>query len=909
MALIHNNNLGVYAGVSRQAIDLRPADHCEEMINCYPSIPYGIQRRNPTQLISSDILVEDNQFSHTYDRGLSGESSEQYLITIDKVHGLRVFDIGSGEYRTVTYSGAALTYLESSNPEIGFSAITVKDTTFIANKDILPLRMGGTSTAVNYSRLTIDMTGYSKTVTTGTFDAYSTGGVDNTRTLTNLAPARIKTYQDSNGISAICSIGATTTVVVDGINIVYSVKVKTDGYNIYPETMYEYRMNLADVLRSQLGSGYSVSIGLNGIIDVYDLSGTAITTTSSIAFPTTVAGTPPAVTSVSSQVWTYVSEANNGSNPIVITGRASTKLLQPTSDYNKKGFIWIKQVSVDTSFPYTFYVTLKESNGTIISTTSTASTSTTGVASAIASWADAVTGFTAVADGSVVKITRDNSTAFDIVISDTYGSQASSAWVGSVNEMGDLPKSFPFKDTIVKIDGIQRADDVAYWVKYDGNQWVESRDPNILWQVDTTTMPHKLTRNSDFTFTLAPVAWDNLIVGDESTQAVPEFFTSPIKDLFFITGRLGILTKNGITLSQQGRFENFFRTTILSLLDDSAISTYVDSSRSVGLEYAVELQGNIILFGDKLQFALDGNKALSPKTISVQPVSGFEINTNVKPISVGDSVFFLVSKSGYSSLMEMNKSTLSSNIRALDVSAHVPNYIDSDIIQIGASTRDNALFLRSRRNKNTLYMYKYFGTETEKSQQAWSKWVFSMDIKSIFIFDKNLFIFGNRYDITVPIDEFSLVSIWNDSKTWIDETYWVDDNILSTPSFEKLDIDSYPIGAQFTDVGTVSYQSEVELSEWALTSSTTKQKEMRGNLLVKTIEITSADNSNFSLVVEDKERMTSRTVPAQYTVNRKPFISGNAKNMRIKLQSVGSDGFQINSISLEGQYNVRSKRV
>ena len=57
MALVHTNNTGIYAGVSKQAIDLRLPNHCEEMINCYPSIQNGTRRRNPTQQISSDIFA------------------------------------------------------------------------------------------------------------------------------------------------------------------------------------------------------------------------------------------------------------------------------------------------------------------------------------------------------------------------------------------------------------------------------------------------------------------------------------------------------------------------------------------------------------------------------------------------------------------------------------------------------------------------------------------------------------------------------------------------------------------------------------------------------------------------------------------------------------------------------------
>ena len=146
------------------------------------------------------------------------------------------------------------------------------------------------------------------------------------------------------------------------------------------------------------------------------------------------------------------------------------------------------------------------------------------------------------------------------------------------------------------------------------------------------------------------------------------------------------------------------------------------------------------------------------------------------------------------------------------------------------------------------------------------------------------------------------------SKIWIDETYWVDGEVLATPSFELLDIDSYNNDALFEDLGMVRYNSSIELSQWSLSDKNDK-KELRGSLLMKTIQVSSADDSNFYLVVEDKERNTSRSIPSVYTVNRKPFISGNSKNMRLSLISTNGDGFQINSISIEGQYNVRSKRI
>lgn len=723
MALYHNTNLAVYAGVSKQAIDLRLPSHCEEMINCYPTVQYGIKRRNPSVEVANTVFSEADSFRYSYDRGLSSAAEEQYLITIDGTNSLKVFDVVDGTYKTVTLTGSSSAYLSTTEDyRTSFSAITIKDTTIITNRTKIPT-----------------------------------------------------------------------------------------------------------------------------------MSGSA------------------------------------------------------TSDYNKKAFVWIQQVSVDTAFPYTFYITLKETNGTTIASTSSAATSTTGVASAFASWANGLADFTAVSDGSVVKITRDSGADFLVVVTDTYGDQASSAWKGSVSAMDDMPKQFPFVDIIVKVDGVQRNDDVAYWVKYDGNQWVEWKDPTINYIIDPANMPHKLVRNPDYSFTMSPITWDNLLVGDSDSQAIPEFVGSPILDLFFINGRLGILTRNGISLSQQGNLFNFFRTTILNLLDDSAITTFIDSTISVGLCWAVEMQGVVVLFGDKAQFYIDNNRALTPTTISIQPISQYEINRDIKPIFVNDSVFFLVNKSGYSALMEMNRNTISTNIKATDVSSHVTGYINNNIIQMTSIPRSNSIFLLDGTDRTTLYLYKYHEEAGQKVQTAWSKWHISMDINAIFSFDNRLYFSGARYQTDVPIEDYPLVMVWDDTKFWDDTTTWEETAVAKVTAIEYIDIDDATV-TNFLDVGTARYNSEMELSEWAI-SSKEGGKEVAGTLLIKTIAISSSDDSSFSLVINDLERGTSRIIPSVYTVNRKPFVSGNAKNMRIKLRSTNGNYFQVNSISLEGQYNVRSRRV
>jgi hypothetical protein len=898
------------------------------MINAYPTISSGVRRRNPTVQVNTNTLIEDNQFVHSYDRGLAGESSEQYIITIDRVNGLRVMDASTGQYRTVTYSGSALKYLESSNPEVGFSALTIKDTTFIANKDIIPEIIGdGTTTTFNYKSINVSTTGYSSVYST-----LDSTAVDNniSSIKKNLAPARIKTYTGlapayisvevlpdvqrrqkvyNKVVYADSAEGATTTIVVDGASIVYKTSVSQVGLNYYPESIFEYRTNIYSLLSGKLDkSKYRVLLGTNGAIEIYKIDGTAITTTTSITYPSDVTATPPAM-SQDIQSWSVVSSANLGSDAIVnVTSSTSSGKTSNASTYDKESYIWIKYASVDPAFPYSYTCTLYNTDGTTISSHTYSGINSDTIAASFATWANGLTGFTGVSSGAIVKIKRTSGADFTIVMSDSYGNQGSYAWKGVVTSMGDLPKHFPYKDTIVKVDGIQRNDDVAYWVKYNGTQWAESIDPTMNNVILDSSMPHKLVRNADFTFTLSSIEYDDILVGDANSQAIPEFIGSPVKDLFFVNGRFGILTKNGISLSQQGEFTNFFRTTVLTMLDDSAITTYIDSNKSVGLEYAIEMQGSIVLFGDKQQFVIDATKGITPSSLTVSPISGYEINKAVRPISIGNFIIFASQVGDYSSLMEMSLETLTANIRATDISSHVPNYIDKDLTTLVGSERNSCIFLRSKTNRDTIYVWKYHLEGNENKQSAWSKWVFSYDISSIVSFDRYLYLLGKRYNATVPTSEFTFSDTIDFSRSIIFETYISYGAILANPSYEKIDIDPYSVTSTFKDNGTVIYNSEIELSEWSLID---KQliKEMRGTLLVKTAMISSVEDSNFNLVVEDKERGTVRTIPAVYTVDRKPYISGNSKNMKIKIKSVNGYGFQINAISLEGQYNGRSTKL
>ncbi|QBX36911.1 hypothetical protein E4M02_04275 [Brevundimonas sp. S30B] len=120
----------LFGGVSQQSDLVRSPDQLEAQTNGFSGIATGVSKRPPSQLVAK--LMADapaNAFVHAINRDVS----EQYIAIIaDGV--IRVFDVLTGEERTVN-APAGWGYLTGvSDYGADFDAVTVADYTFITNR-------------------------------------------------------------------------------------------------------------------------------------------------------------------------------------------------------------------------------------------------------------------------------------------------------------------------------------------------------------------------------------------------------------------------------------------------------------------------------------------------------------------------------------------------------------------------------------------------------------------------------------------------------------------------------------------------------------------------------------------------------------------------------------------------------
>jgi hypothetical protein len=262
-----------------------------------------------------------------------------------------------------------------------------------------------------------------------------------------------------------------------------------------------------------------------------------------------------------------------------------------------------------------------------------------------------------------------------------------------------------------------------YYVKGNGTTWEEWGRPGENFEIDPATMPIKLVRNSDGTWTVDRIAWSSRAVGDLASVPFPSFIGKRINDMFFFRNRFGFVAEENIIFSRAGDFFNFFPETVTAVLDSDPIDVAVTHSRISILNHAVPFDKSLLLFSDVTQFQVESGDALTPKAIQVHQTTEFECSRKVRPVAAGPNVYFASEKQSNSDILEYFAQDYVTSNDADNITAHVPDYVPKNIIKIATASNLDTLFFLSSDERNSIYVYKYYWKGDEKVQSSWSKWI------------------------------------------------------------------------------------------------------------------------------------------------------------------------------------------
>lgn len=508
--------------------------------------------------------------------------------------------------------------------------------------------------------------------------------------------------------------------------------------------------------------------------------------------------------------------------------------------------------------------------------------------------------------GNVIKITRTDTTDFTFKSWDSWGSQASFGWKGTVSKLSDLPQTLGFEDEIVEITGADNNDFTNYFVKSSGSSWTEAKDP-----LDTrgllSNMPIACDRQTDGTFLISFLDWSTPIVGNEDSNPTPSFVGTRLGDIFFYKNRLGIASDANVVMSATASYYNFYIGTVLSVLDTDPIDIAIASTKASKIQYAKPFQGSLYVFTKDSQFELVSTGATSPTTVSMEVVSNYPMNTDVEPSVNGNSLFFISTTHNQQQLREYRKNNDTLTVVGVDLNISTPTLLDSPIKKILINGVLGYVICSTETNEVFVYSFKDNGVD--RVQSAWSRWKFYENTEGITLD-------SFEYEI---LDKLLIVVYKTGIKYMYNTVGLAKDSILTAegaPSYPAEASypgeDQFPSGSSFldtTDLASEVYKSEVLLPDWYPHVEGTELGSPKNKILIKKVSI--EGQGIFDASVYRADYNVTYTKTHDYTTIQDLDLHVNSKvgSCDIRISNETSADFKITSFIMEGLYKPTSKSL
>lgn len=298
---------------------------------------------------------------------------------------------------------------------------------------------------------------------------------------------------------------------------------------------------------------------------------------------------------------------------------------------------------------------------------------------------------------------------------------------GITQDYTKLPRNAP-NGFQIKVSGDEGTHFDDYYVIYNKGAndaegaWTETLGPGVPLGFNASTMPHVLVRNADGTFTFKQYTWADREVGDLVTNPWPSFVGQKIKGLVFTKNRLGFVSGESISMSRDGKFNNFFNETILTQLDTDPVDVTISYPEISTIYHAVPFAEELILFTASVPFSLSGGDLFTPKSVHIEPVLSNKVSSRAKPVDAGGKLFFANDTESGCHVHEFVYDRNAGVREAPAVTDHVQGYIPSGVTKMVADEDLKSLFLWSSAEPNRLSFYKWLWVGNDKAQSAWQKW-------------------------------------------------------------------------------------------------------------------------------------------------------------------------------------------
>lgn len=233
--------------------------------------------------------------------------------------------------------------------------------------------------------------------------------------------------------------------------------------------------------------------------------------------------------------------------------------------------------------------------------------------------------------------------------------------------------------------------------------------------------------------------WLEADVGDGDSCPPPHFYYKSITAMGVFQDRLLIASGGTINLSRPGDYFNFYRSSVLTVLDDDPIEVYALGTEDDTIRQFAVYDRNLILYGDKFHYTMNGRVPQTPTTASIAVQFTVANTADATPVGTGQFVFCLKQDTqlAASRLMQTQAGLFQDTPQLQDVSRQLRDYINGTPAEMVSFSSPNILFVRTehflrsvgafpRARPSGLYVYQYLDDDGgHRLIDSWSAWEWS----------------------------------------------------------------------------------------------------------------------------------------------------------------------------------------
>jgi hypothetical protein len=694
--MIEVNIPNLVGGVTQQAEALRFPAQVEAQVNVIPSIISGSTSRNGTDYRGS---LTGDFTPDTFIHDINRDSDERYSVLIQGGN-LQVFNSETGAEFPVSFPDGK-DYLTTSGTPIGaFKALTVSDTTFIANTEkgiAQGVEASGDAPAdvllfIKQGAYGVD---YSVTLNSGDFAAKAVISAQWSNVGTSSCDLNISLVSGGSGYTVLPTIIA---VVQSNTSSYHRPNWKTRTYTLVQDGVWNTSMQTN-------GAPTVIASLANNSIESFSVSAS-------------------------------IKQQQQGYSQIVKSTNNTTRISSPDSP-------------PEAIAPVTITHSASKTEANQISTRYIA----TKLKNALAASGN-LSEYTFTKSENLIRISRVDGTYFETSVSDGAGDSYIGLVQKSVESLDGLPTNC-YDGYSVKVigDSTESADD--YYLRFSTNNgaefglgaWVETIAPNTITAFNTTTMPHVLlSLGGSFEFKRAP--WADRLVGDDETNAFPKIEGQGVSALSYTQERLGLFVGDTFVYSETSQPYNMFRTTVTNVLDTQPIELEITDEAVSNIEHVSLHEGNILLFAEKAQYILDLSEGFTFDKVSLSQSTRTEFSSSCKPIALNADTFFCFPRGDSVGLKQFSVDKNTLKLRTYDISAHVPRYITKEPYLITGVPSEDMLLIHTTDERDGCFVYRFVDKNGERVQSSFSKLTLGGLVLHSYVIDSLVYFLIRRGGVT-----------------------------------------------------------------------------------------------------------------------------------------------------------------